>query len=156
MWESGYARLCKKKGRALCYTAGLLWALAKDKEYSMDSHDEEADPTSLPSRLTIQTFLPAVATLGSSSNKLTSTKPTTSCSLPFLSFDSSFLQSHQVWGLRESKNWMLLPFTPLCIHLYTQQLMDICVLLPSGSEWHNHKMISRIRSCYEIEAWNNP
>ena len=47
--------------------------------------------------------LPAVATLGSSSNELTSTSTTISCRLPFLSFGSFFLQSRQVWGLRESK-----------------------------------------------------
>ena len=48
-------------------------------------------------------LLPAVATLGSSSNELTSTSTTISCRLPFLSFGSFFLQSHQVWGLRKSK-----------------------------------------------------
>ena len=47
-------------------------------------------------------LLPAVATLGSSSNELTSTSTTISCRLPFLSFGSFFLQSHQR-GLRKSK-----------------------------------------------------
>ena len=38
-------------------------------------------------------------------------------------------------GLGESKKKKtLLPFMPLCIHQYTQQLMDDCALLPSGSE----------------------
>jgi len=45
-------------------------------------------------------LLPAVATLGSTS---TSTNLTISCRLPFLLFDGFFLQSLQVWGLRESK-----------------------------------------------------
>ena len=48
-------------------------------------------------------LLPAVATLGSSSNKLTSTSTTISCCFPFLSFGTFSLQSHQVWGLRELK-----------------------------------------------------
>ena len=31
----------QKEGRALCFTAGLLWTMAKGKEYSKDSHDVE-------------------------------------------------------------------------------------------------------------------
>ena len=32
----------QKEGRALCFTAGLLWTMAKGEEYSKDSHDAEA------------------------------------------------------------------------------------------------------------------
>ena len=32
----------QKEGRALCFTAGLLWTMAKGNEYSKDSHDTEA------------------------------------------------------------------------------------------------------------------
>ena len=32
----------QKKGRALCFTAGLLWTMANVEEYSKDSHDAEA------------------------------------------------------------------------------------------------------------------
>ena len=32
----------QKEERALCFTAGLLWTMAKGEEYSKDSHDTEA------------------------------------------------------------------------------------------------------------------
>ena len=32
----------QKEERALCFTAGLLWTMAKGEEYSKDSHDAEA------------------------------------------------------------------------------------------------------------------
>ena len=32
----------QKEKRALCFTAGLLWTMAKGEEYSKDSHDAEA------------------------------------------------------------------------------------------------------------------
>ena len=32
----------QKEERALCFTAGLLWTMAKGDEYSKDSHDAEA------------------------------------------------------------------------------------------------------------------
>ena len=31
----------QKEERALCFTAGLLWTMAKGEEYSKDSHDAE-------------------------------------------------------------------------------------------------------------------
>ena len=51
--------------------------------------------------------------------------------LPFVSFDSFFVQSPQVWASENQKNRTLPLFsrTP-----NTQQLMGIRALLPSGSE----------------------
>ena len=77
---------------------------------------------------------PAVATLGSSSNELTSTSTTISCRLPFLSFGSFFLQSHQVWDLRKSKEASATAFHVSLLTVVIWQLMDIHALLPSGSE----------------------
>ena len=77
--------------------------MAKGEEYNKDSHDAEAILAHYRVDKTIQTVLLAVATLGNSSNELTSTSTTISCRLPFLSFRSFFLQYHQVWGLGESK-----------------------------------------------------
>ena len=70
-------------------------------------------------------LLPAVATL---SNLLTFTNPTNSFRLPFLSLDSSFVESPNVWGLEKSKEpntkgnseyWVILKIFPL-LHLYIQ------------------------------------
>ena len=50
----------QKEGRALCYTAGLLWIM---QEYSKDSNDAEAIPAYYRSKWTIQMLLQAAATL---------------------------------------------------------------------------------------------
>ena len=50
------------------------------------------------------------------------------------------------------KNWTHTQDTSLhTLHSYTQQVMDICTLLPSRSERHNHKIIAQIRSIEESE-----
>ena len=91
-------------------------------------------------------LLPAVATLGSSSNEPTSTSTTISCRLPFLSFSGFSCNLIKFGPSDNQKNWVLLPFMSLRLQPYTRQLMDICAFLPSGSEWRNHKMVPQIRS----------
>ena len=105
--------------------------MAKGEEYSKDSHDAESILAHYRIDKPFKQLLLAVATLGSSSNELSTT---ISCRLPFLSFSSFFLQFIKFGASENRKNRALLPFMPLRLQPFTRQLMDIRALLPSGSE----------------------
>ena len=74
-----------------------------------------------------------------------STSITISCCVSFPLFSSFSYNLIKFGALENQKNQTLLPFMPLHLQPYKQQLIDIRALLPSGSEWRNYKMAAWIR-----------
>ena len=85
---------------------------------------------------------------------------TKSCCLSFLSFDSFFLQSPQVWVLGKLKELSTTSLqSSLCTPTYTAaNEHSYTFAAPAKSEWCNHKMIASIsngkaQGKYIIAAW---